>query len=104
MQIPSEERDKLSTMLFWDVPRDKGNINRIIENNPDWLIQRAFERGTLRDVVLVMRWYGNDKVKETLRNAESLSKLCVGFACALLGMEKTDFKCYNYRRSNLIYY
>ncbi len=102
--IPVEERDKLSLALFWDVPRDRENISRIIEQNPEWLIERVFEIGTMEEIRMVIDWYGADKVKEVLCQAESLSKICVAFAASLFDLKKDAFKCYRYKRSHPIYY
>lgn len=102
--IPIEERLKLSMRLFWDVPRDRGNIDDIIDNCPAWLIRRAFEHGTMDDIRWVLQWYGEEMVKEALCQAESLSKVTVAFAAGLFDLEKDAFKCYRYKRSNPIYY
>jgi hypothetical protein len=102
--IDEKEIAKLSKSLFWDVPQDSANIQRIANHNSDWLIQRAFEYGAMRDIRLVLSWYGNEKAIRVLCEAESLSRVTVGFACALFDLDKTNFKCYNYKRSNPIYY
>ena len=102
--IDHKEITKLSGSLFWDVPRDKANIERIVNQNPDWMIQRAFEYGAMRDIRLVLSWYGNENAIRALCSAESLSKVTVGFACAFFDIKKTDFKCYNERGSNPNYY
>ena len=94
----------LSNSLFWDVPGDAANRQRIAQENPNWLIERAFEYGTMHDVRCVIEWFGRDKAMQVLRSADSLSKVTVGFACALFDLNKTDFKCYNAKRSNRIYY
>ena len=102
--IPAVERLQLSMSLFWDVPQDRANINRIIDTNPDWLVERVFEYGKMKEVRLVIEWYGEDVVKEVLCQAESLSKICLAFAAVLFDLEKEDFKCYRYKRSHPIYY
>jgi hypothetical protein len=102
--IEDKEIAKLSRSLFWDVPQDSSNIQRIVNENPDWMIERAFEYGAMQDVRRVLAWYGNEKATRVLCSAESLAKETVGFACALFDLNKTDFKCYNYKRSNPIYY
>lgn len=102
--IPAVERLQLSMSLFWDVPQDRANINRIIDTNPDWLVERVFEYGKMKEVRLVIEWYGEDVVKEVLCQAESLSKICLAFAAVLFDLEKEAFKCYRYKRSHPIYY
>lgn len=102
--IPAVERLQLSISLFWDVPQDRANINRIIDTNPDWLVERVFEYGKMKEVRLVIEWYGEDVVKEVLCQAESLSKICLAFAAVLFDLEKEAFKCYRYKRSHPIYY
>jgi hypothetical protein len=99
-----KEISELSKSLFWDVPDDVLNKHRIVHENPDWLIERAFEYGTMRDVRCTLKWFGREKIMQVLRSADSLSKVTVGFACALFNLNKTDFKCYSAKRSNLIYY
>ena len=102
--IDDKEIDKLSRSLFWDVPNDLSNIQRIIRQNPDWTVRRAFEYGTMRDIRQVLSWYGKEKAIRVLCSSESLSKVTVGFVIALFDLNKTDFKCYNYKRSNPTYY
>lgn len=102
--MQQNEISVLSKALFWDVPSDTINIQRIANENINWLIERAFEYGTMKDIRYVLKWYGREKIVPVLCSAESLSKETVGFACALFELKKTDFKCYNYRRSNPIYY
>lgn len=46
--IDEKEIAKLSKSLFWDVPQDSANIQRIVNHNSEWLIQRAFEYGAMR--------------------------------------------------------
>lgn len=104
MNIAFNDYSSLSKSLFWDVPQDNANIERIVNQNPDWMIERAFEYGAMRDVRRVLSWYGKEKAISVLCEAESLAKETVGFACALFDLNKTDFKCYNYKRSNPIYY
>lgn len=102
--IDDKEIANLSKSLFWDVPQDSANRLRIANENADWMIQRAFEYGAMRDIRQVLSWYGNEKAIQVLCAAESLSRVTVGFACALFDLDKTNFKCYNYKRSNPIYY
>ena len=102
--IDNKEIATLSRSLFWDVPQDNSNIQRIVNQNPDWMIERAFEYGAMRDIRQVLSWYGKERAIRVLCSAESLSKVTVGFACALFDLNKNDFKCYNYKRSNLTYY
>ena len=102
--IDDKEINKLSLSLFWDVPQDLLNIQRIVKQNPDWMIQRAFEYGAMSDIRQVLGWYGKEKTIRVLCSAESLSKVTVGFASSLFDLNKTDFKCYNYKRSNPTYY
>lgn len=61
-----KEITKLSRSLFWDVPQDIPNIQRIVNENPDWTIERVFEYGTMQDIRQVLAWYGKEKAISVL--------------------------------------
>ncbi|GHV09473.1 hypothetical protein FACS1894162_0060 [Bacteroidia bacterium] len=61
---------KLSEVLFWDT--DMYNINWIKSAN--WVIQRAFEYGQPEEIKEIIRYYGKEKVTETLNSITDVWK------------------------------
>ena len=86
----------LNKRIFWDVNFEQLDYDK----KAAFIIERVFERGDVPDVRAVRRYYGDDKLREVLTNAKWLSLPIIYFACAILGNELTDYKCYNTSLSN----
>ena len=76
--------------IFWDVDFDKLDYDK----RANFIIERVFDRGDVEDIRQCRRYYGNERISETLLNAEFLLLKSVYYAAAILGKEVEDFKCY----------
>ena len=92
MQNNSSIRQKptLSRRAFWDI--DLPNLD--FEQYPEFVIIRAMERGTIKDIREIFRYYGGDKIRITLINAETLLPRAQVVARRLFHLHNSDFRCF----------
>lgn len=86
---------EFSKGLFWDIDVEKLDI----EKHAGQIIPRVFMRGTMEDILQVLRYYGKDKVKEILVQTRYLDKLTLAFSMGFLHLKKEDFRCYRLNQS-----
>ncbi|CAN5398530.1 hypothetical protein BH09BAC1_BH09BAC1_10990 [soil metagenome] len=82
--------------IFWDVDFD----NLDYDKRANFIIERVFERGDVPDIRNCRRYYGDEKIREALTNAKWLPLRIIYLACAVLGNELTDYRCYITAQSN----
>ena len=63
------------------------------------IIGRVLDYGLLEDWKILRKKYGDDRIIAVSTRLRSLDKVTVAFLCALYGLEKKDFRCYNMRQS-----
>jgi hypothetical protein len=83
---------KISSRAFWDVDFEK--LMQETDRYAEFIIRKVFEHGTFNDVLNVMKYFGKQKVIETMTNTTFLSEKSLHFASAFLNIEKTKFKCF----------
>ena len=54
----------LSKELFWDIPEK--NIVIALNRSSEWVVVRVFEYGTLEEIAEIIKFYGQEKIKELL--------------------------------------
>jgi len=82
--------------IFWDVNFE----NLDYDKKADFIIERVFERGDVPDIRNCRRYYGDEKVTDSLLNAKFLSKVTMYLAAAVIDRPLKDFRCYKLRQSN----
>lgn len=82
--------------IFWDVNFD----NLDYDAKARFVIERVFERGDVEDIRQCRRYYGDDRIKETLVSAKWLPLKSIYLACALFNNLLTDYRCYTLAQSN----
>jgi hypothetical protein len=87
--IPANQIIKLSKRAFWDVDMDKMDY----ENHADYIIRKAFDYGTWEDILEVISFYSEDKVKKALITAPYLKELTMVFSSKLFNIPISSFKC-----------
>ena len=90
--------DQLSAPLLWDV--DRNSINP--KTNAAFLIIRAMERGTRKEVRTTWSYYGAARIRDVLTTAPSLSPKTIAFFANQFGLKKEAFRAYR-RTSNWMY-
>ncbi len=81
---------QLSPYLLWDTDRTRLDWQR----NAAFVIRRAFERGTLDDLLEVLVYYGREKVVAVLTQAEDLPEMVIALASVVFSLKPVDFRCY----------
>lgn len=89
-------KPKFSKRIFWDVDFDTIDYDK----SAKFVIQRVFERGDVADFRECRRYYGIEKITDTLLNARYLPEKTLCFAAVLLKKEIKDFRCYTLRQLN----
>jgi len=97
------------------MPDPDENITRLLKKNYFWdieitpgkpipdrlVVERIFSFGNLEEVLLVIRHYGKEKVKDILIHFNYLDPKTLNFVSKFFGIPKKDFKCYTRRRSTV---
>jgi len=82
--------------IFWDTDFEAIDYDKSYRS----VITRVFERGDVEDIRQCRRYYGDEKIKETLTTVKWLPKHSVYLAAAVLENELTDYRCYMIAQSN----
>jgi hypothetical protein len=82
--------------IFWDVDAEKLDF----EKKASFIIERVFERGDVEDIRMCRRFYGDEKIADTLLNTKYLPLRKIYLASAILNKPLTAFKCYTLRQLN----
>jgi len=82
--------------IFWDVNFD----NLDYDQYADFIIERVFERGDVTDLQNCLRYYGINKVTDSLLQAKYLPLKTLYFASAIIEKPINEFKCYILRQLN----
>jgi hypothetical protein len=83
--------NKLPKHLFWD--SDLSKLDDV--EHYEKIIVRAFERGDLEDMALVMVYYGREICGEVLRRAYYLHESAMLFGRVFIGIPLKDFEASN---------
>jgi hypothetical protein len=86
----------LSKQAFWDIDMDKIDYER----NAAYVIAKIFDRGALNDIISILNFYDEEKIKTALLNARYLMNNSMSFACVLFDLKLEDFRCYKFNQSN----
>jgi hypothetical protein len=82
--------ENLTPALFWDV--DRATVDP--EKHSRFIIPRIMDRGTREDVREVMRFYGNDVVREVLLTAPALHKKTIAYFACKFDVPRDHFRAY----------
>ncbi len=87
--IPATDIIHLSKQAFWDT--DFNKLDYFSQANA--IIRRVFDYGIWEDMLEVVSFYGEEKVKYALVTAPYLKELTTVFASKLFNIPIQDFKC-----------
>jgi len=81
--------DILKKSYFWDVDISPGKVvsKRLI-------IERIFSLGTLEEMALILRYYGEKDVEHILSNLNYLDPKTLNFLSKYFRRSKKTFRCY----------
>ncbi len=86
--------------IFWDIDFDKLDYDQ----RANFIIERVFERGDVKDIRECRRYYGDKKISDALTNAKWLLKETIYLAMAILKNNLTDYRCYRLAQSNPLHW
>ena len=92
---------EISSKAFWDVNFTK--LMQQYDDYPEFIIKKVFEHGTFHDVLSVYKYFGKQKVTDTLINVTYLPEKKLHFASVFLKINKNNFKCYTNKRQQRFY-
>lgn len=90
------EKPLLSKQAFWDVDMDKIDY----EKSARFVMTKVIDRGSLNDFIALRKFYGDEKIKKEIVDANWLGDKEIYFCCALFNLKPTDFKCFIKKQSN----
>lgn len=82
--------------IFWDVDYEKLDVDL----RANFVIERVFERGDVEDIRQCRRYYGDEKVTQSLLTAKYLPLETIHFASAIIDKPLNEFRCYILRQLN----
>lgn len=91
-----KQKPLLDKRIFWDVVFDTIDY----EAKANFVIERVFERGDVSDIRNCRRYYGDEKVTQTLLNVKFLPETRMYLASAVIDRPLKDFRCYILRQLN----
>ncbi len=86
----------LKPQYFWDVDINKLDVN----SSKRLIIQRVFELGTAKEIMLVIKYYGNSEVVDVLKNLNYIDPKTLNFVSKLFNVSLQSFKCYTREQLN----
>lgn len=89
MKKKGDISDILKQSYFWDVDVKSGKpvSERLV-------VERIFSLGTLAELVILLRHYGEKEVEKTLLNLNYMDPKTLNFASKYFGRSKKEFKCF----------
>lgn len=84
--------------LFWDVDVQSIDFNK----HKRFIIGRVLMRGSFDDFLNILDYYGEDVIKEEVKQMRYLDKKTLRFCSFYFHIPLENFRCYKQRRSNNI--
>jgi hypothetical protein len=86
----------ISKTTFWDIDFNDLDFSK----QYDFIITRIFDRGTLDEVIQIVKYYGVQKVIDTIENTERLHEPGIDLAKSIFHLKDEHFKCLEKRPSH----
>jgi len=93
-QTNSTIKPDISSLAFWDVDFEKINF----EKNSLFVMEKVLNYGLWNDIIELIKFYGEDRIRREIVNATYLSKEVLNFVCFYFRLSPDDFKCYKSRQ------
>ena len=81
---------EFSGRAFWDI--DMNEID--YEKHAQYVIIKILDRGKYSDLTSLFKFYGKERIKRELINAEHLPQKILYFASTLYNINSEQFKCF----------
>lgn len=90
----------LSKHLFWDV--DSSMLS--FENSKEQIIYKVVEFGLIKDWNIIKEVYSLETIKAVSLEFRNLDVVTLSFLSTLFNINKSEFRCYKLKQSNLNYW
>jgi len=87
---------ELRPTLFWDVNVEEVDLSKHRAS----VIERVATRGRLDEFRAMVKFYGQETVKNTLVNARHLDKRTLSYCSLIFDVPITEFRCYKLAQLN----
>ncbi len=96
VEYSKKMRPVISRKAFWDISFETLDF----EKSSMFVMQKVFNYGGWDDQMVIIRYYGTDRIKNEIIHASYLRQPVLSFLCTILDLQKTDFACYKKMQSN----
>lgn len=79
-----------SPHLFWDVNRNTLDL----EKNKRLVIERVVQRGSRKDLDLLLKYFGKERVKDIIKKLPWLNEKDQAFVHVFFNIPYNEMKCY----------
>lgn len=86
---------KLNKALLWEYDTDQIDYNAL----RNVIIQRVVERGRMEDWYFILKQYGIEKIKETIKGLSYLNRKDMRFVSHQFSIPLNEMKCYERKQS-----
>jgi len=86
---------QINPNYFWDTDIEKLDP----QTSKRLIIERVFSLGSIDEMMLLVKFYGEDEVVTTLRNLNYLDPKTLRFVSLLFDEPRENFKCYKHIQS-----
>jgi hypothetical protein len=100
MQTSQDLVKKLNPQYFWDIDRNTLDDN----NSKRLIIERVFSLGTLKEIKLVINFYGKEETQNVICRLHYLDPKTLNFVSKFLNLHKKEFACYNRSQLHQIFW
>ena len=81
---------ELSPVLFWDT--DVRNLD--YEKHARYVMEKVIMLGTLEEWRQLQEYYGNDRIREEMKQSRVLDPRSLSFLSCIFDIPKTQFRCF----------
>ena len=93
---------KLDPALLWEFDLQKSDFKNPHMRNE--IVGKVAGRGRMEDWYFILNFYGEETVRETIKNLAYLNNKTMNFLSLVFDIPKTDMKCYKRKQSRTIHW
>lgn len=85
----------IGVTAFWDVDPFKFDMDK----HDLQIMTKVFNDGTLEDLKALIKFYGYNRIRETIIHAAYIKEKALSLICLLFDLHQTDFKAIQHRKT-----
>ena len=87
-------KPNITNKAFWDVDFEKIDY----EKSSVFVIDKVFNYGIFNDIIEIIRFYGEDRIKKDVVKIPYFRKQVFAFVCGFFELNESEFVAFNRRR------